>query len=184
MSHSDHLISRDTVAYMGGKANIERLANAPLKEVILAGTSTDPKNANAIYHFRVSLVLDDEKVINLNMSPGRDIVTGVLLVTVLDKADIFSEEPTISFVAPAISGESKTVLDALKMVLERKRDRYNFNSEGNGCRHWSYSVLSDLANERFVASEEPGKFIAWEDTQHDALGNLSFPMPRIRGSFY
>ncbi|KAF8655616.1 hypothetical protein AX16_002998 [Volvariella volvacea WC 439] len=77
-----------------------------------------------------------------------------------------------------------TVGDVCRVLFEENAlDRYRFNEDGNGCRHWCANVLRVLQELGWIGGGSVEAFEAWEEAQGSALGSR-FPMPRLQGTFY
>jgi hypothetical protein len=155
-------------------ANLQAKLVDPLKKVTLSGAIEPPIEA-AIYHFRTSLIDAKEHALQLNMVPGGNGRTGVMIFQLKDDANW--DDGVIRF--EVIANQGKTIGQALTFIFERNRDKYMFTPEGVGCVFWNYTVLQDLADGGFVPSTAPGDYLVWEKSVLSARQGV-----HIRGEFY
>ncbi|OCB88674.1 hypothetical protein A7U60_g4147 [Sanghuangporus baumii] len=150
----------------------------PVDYVAVVGTPV-----GSVYHFRFSLVQEaTEESVRIDMVPrGRDDMIGVAKVEY--NPYIFSwtygPQPFKTRVR-----EGMTVATILRIIFDENRmDQYTFVGSGQGCRHWCACVLDKLAENNLVHHSVPRMFIDDEAEEHARFG-ISYPMPRIRGTFY
>ncbi|KAL5522332.1 hypothetical protein ACEPAF_2189 [Sanghuangporus sanghuang] len=150
----------------------------PVNYVAVVGTPV-----GSFYHFRLSLVSGATKEsVRIDMKPGPRDLIGIAKVEYrsYDFSWKWGPEPIIALVT-----QGTTVATILGIIFsdENKMDQYTFIGPGQGCRHWCACVLDKLAENRLVHHSVPWTFTQAEAEEHNRFGS-SYPMPRIRGTFY
>jgi hypothetical protein len=172
-----------TMMYLPNQDAVMAHAQLPLSKVTLTGIRV-LDDLDSVFHFHVSLVSSNEHSLHWDINPsgvGTNMMNGLLQIHCKDYA--CSAENTITFAVPVVLGE-KTVAEALTHILGKRRDKYTFNNEGQGCRNWCITILQDLVEGNFVPGNAHELFRAWEAEQHAAYGAPRFPMPETPGTFY
>ncbi|KAL5513676.1 hypothetical protein ACEPAH_4075 [Sanghuangporus vaninii] len=137
----------------------------------------------SVFHFRLSLVSDATKEsVRINMVPrGREDMTGEATVEYNPYVFSWTYGPQ-PFTARVRQGT--TVATILRIIFgENRMDQYKFVPPGQGCRHWCACVLDKLTENELVHHSVPWMFTHAETEEHMRFGS-SYPMPRIRGTFY
>jgi len=189
-SRSYSLPSKNTIFPVGDiKVNPE-LFHMPVSSVSIRGIEIPD---GQVFHFILALLSpsDEQSVqcsITLNNSPSytdlNHLMRGVLLVEYHrdDAADYLDGNTAPSFVTPLVPGTTAATI-CNYLLNEHVFERYDFNENGQGCRHWCAVALHKLAEAGFVEADVGRRFEQFEKEQH-AVWGPKFPMPRIRGSFY
>ncbi|KAI0782931.1 hypothetical protein C8Q75DRAFT_785972 [Abortiporus biennis] len=164
------------------EGDLTRLVN----EFVIAGTAAIPGNPpDSNYHFCISLVFEDKTAIRLNLNPyfleKPEVPTrGQLLIESI--AYPASTTETIQWSSPLVTPVPAG--DILEFILvANKRDQFDFDSNGEGCRFWCEVILKDLIHLGVLDSDELGSFNVWEEEQINKEGaRVLFPRPQ--GTFY
>ncbi|TFK51616.1 hypothetical protein OE88DRAFT_1807578 [Heliocybe sulcata] len=171
------------------KAN-PNLFDAPLTSISIRGTEIPD---GKVFHFILALILpaDEQgrrRSITLNNSPSytdpNNLMRGVLLVEYHkdDDVDYVDANTAPSFVMSLSPGATAASV-CNYLLTEHSFEKYDFNTDGQGCRHWCATALQKLAKAAFLDSDFETRFERWETDQNAKFGS-KFPMPRITGSFY
>ncbi|KAF9240403.1 hypothetical protein BU15DRAFT_73995 [Melanogaster broomeanus] len=116
---------------------------------------------NSVLHWRIfiSCVSQGRSMthVKLDLSPGGDGSTGVLIVNEIPYEISATSVAAVSEVATA----GITVDGLLDMLKRNGRNRYRFDDSGSGCRFWCRTVLADLENGGLVASGAVERFDAY-----------------------
>ncbi|KAF8649305.1 hypothetical protein AX16_005884 [Volvariella volvacea WC 439] len=173
--------SRDTIVHNTLTKDLTRL----VQEITIAGTAILPGNPpDSVYHFRLSLVFENQTAIRLDINPyelDSPIKTRGRL-TIESKGYPKSKNNTISWgCALNTPTEAGNILKYI--LVKKKRDQYDFDSNGEGCRFWCETILKDLIDMGLVSADELAKFNAWEKEEKKKQGDR-LPMPKPQGVFY
>jgi hypothetical protein len=80
-----------------------------------------------------------------------------------------------------------TVLDAMRTLLTKNRDRYYLDANtGSGCRYWCQVVISDFINNKWV-NKKHGNCVEELTTSVKANSeykDVDIPVPAPKGTFY
>ncbi|KAI0309253.1 hypothetical protein OF83DRAFT_1159007 [Amylostereum chailletii] len=177
----DFLPARSSIMML--KSLTETDADKLVGKIVVIGSY-----ANGVYHFRMSLVdVDANKSVRLDMFPSymdlSDPALGTMIIERRQDAAYSDEHVTVPFQATLTQAASvRTIL--MLLFSDNARDKYRFNNEGQGCRHWCATLVGDLEQAGLLSSGAVHAFEQWEIEQEAALGTTAFPMPRIRGQFY
>ncbi|KAJ7849993.1 hypothetical protein B0H14DRAFT_3137764 [Mycena olivaceomarginata] len=187
MSDSDpyRLPSKPTIIPVRTLKQNPDLLQTPVAQISIIGTETS--EADGVFHFRMSLVLSDKKVIRLDASPAFTDPSHMSRGYVLLEYDPELEPagPAVFTVKVAHPEVTLTAAHICKALFnDNAQDQYDFNDDGNGCRHWCAVSLDKLAEAGYITSTVGPDFRAYEDQEHAKFGTTRFPMPRIQGSFY
>ncbi|EPQ60154.1 hypothetical protein GLOTRDRAFT_67547 [Gloeophyllum trabeum ATCC 11539] len=159
----------------------------PVSRISVRGTETPD---GEVFHFILALVAPkdehgEERCITLNNSPSytdpNHLMRGVLVMEYHESVKSVSRalDPL------DVDVRSKVTAATLCHFLfdEHHVEQYEFNENGQGCRHWCATVLEKLAEGGFVR-EDIGQLFQQFEKEHHAKWGSKFPMPRIVGSYY
>jgi len=119
--------------------------------------------------------------VKVDMTPGdgEDGLTGTILLESKSYTTTDQAIKTLSF--PSTSGP--TVGDILDLIIKKRRDKYKFTEDEEGCRYWIYVFVADLEEAGFIKKGS-------EATAHAALSEYwaypsgSTPNAMLNGTFY
>ncbi|KAF8649504.1 hypothetical protein AX16_005756 [Volvariella volvacea WC 439] len=160
--------------------------NRLVKGVSIAGTATiDGNPPDSVYHFRFLLVFEDGGSVCLDIQPYlldnhplRE--RGLLMIESRPHPVVLPH--TISWShALAIPTPAGQILNYI--LNEKKRDQYDFDQNGEGCRFWCEHIVQDLLDARVLGGDAWDSWKHWEreETKRQA-GRM--PDPRPQGKFY
>ncbi|KAL4245362.1 hypothetical protein ABKN59_009477 [Abortiporus biennis] len=134
-------------------------ANLTLKVKAIHLSATLPPGSSSgsitpIPHWRIYLEVPDQKSVSLDMTPGGDGQTGLILVQSRSYAN--TENKLVSFSASA--SVDMTVEQVMGIIRSNKREFYRFTSQGTGCRWWCRTILNDLEKIGAVAPQSTAHF--------------------------
>ncbi|KAF3319662.1 hypothetical protein TWF173_000275 [Orbilia oligospora] len=83
-----------------------------------------------------------------------------------------------------VLGQGLTIKRIVDILVENRRDRYDFNGNGEGCTYWCKKVLKDLTKEGFLEQDVPEKAMdfmsyCWSDKRPEKV-----PRAPQRGTFH
>ncbi|KAF3100543.1 hypothetical protein TWF706_006103 [Orbilia oligospora] len=83
-----------------------------------------------------------------------------------------------------VLGQGLTIKRIVDILVENRRDRYDFNGNGEGCTYWCKKILKDLTREGFLEQDVPEKAIdfmsyCWSDKRPEKV-----PRAPQRGTFH
>ena len=91
-------------------------------------------------HWSIYLQLDDASSVRLEVIPLDVSAPGVVVLT--DKP--YGVEKNAACVVTASVSEGTTIAHVLKPIVDKRRDRYQFDAVGQGCRMWALTLAADL----------------------------------------
>jgi len=193
--HDDHISSltrRNASVYVGPnlksqlRQNPEKLAVLHMSSIVIIGNSTPD---GQFFHFHLLMVAqgDPSDSISLNMIPTYDgnRMHGILELEYLGEPCQILPDAVTFKVELSTSKDPYVTAEKLChcLLTMHHLDRYEFNLDGQGCRHWCATALEKLAEVSFIDVEVGEKFQEFEEEEARKWGT-KFPMPRIKGTFH
>lgn len=120
-----------------------------VKQIHLCGYSIDidleySRNRRPTNHWTMFLEVSRSRSVKVDMNPGGGI--DLLLGSIqLDSKDYDMSDRATKYITIAPECEF-TVGDVITVMMENRRDQYTFTKEGEGCRYWMCTVVTDLAH--------------------------------------
>ncbi|KAH7884141.1 hypothetical protein F5I97DRAFT_1898812 [Phlebopus sp. FC_14] len=155
---------------------------AVVQQYTISGSPVIVGDPSSVLHWRIFVKCaygDYSCTVKLDLIPGQDGRTGVLMVTTVPYELSSSSAAHVSHHATT----PITIDQLLQTLQQRYRDRYMYDDTGSGCRYWCRTVLQDLEVLRLVSAgacqEFDGYVVSWNQ-QHPAR----FPLPTRQGTFY
>ena len=154
-------------------------------KVAIVGLAVIPGDPpDSVYHFRFSLIFADGYYVRLDNNPFKltDPVVRTRGQLEIDSSDEVTETDTIAWRSEV--SRAVTAGDILRFVLvEKKREQYDFDDNGEGCRTWCEAVLKDLIEMGVMSDTALDSFNAWEKDMKIKRG-YRIPVPRPTGTSY
>lgn len=122
----------------------------------------DEDGAPPTNHWATFLELPKEISVRLDMAPGYGSDGRRGKIELASETYIFSPNAakTVSYAM-----KRDTTVQNIKDVIDAKgRDKYTFTEEWEGCRHWVYTLISDLEAEGII--EAGSAVVAWDAVSH------------------
>ncbi|KAL5522298.1 hypothetical protein ACEPAF_2155 [Sanghuangporus sanghuang] len=175
---------RNTIHISDSLRNTPRALSMPISYLAVVGTPY-----GNTFHFRLSLVSQTSsggrESIRIDVRPTRT-DTGIsmyaIAVVEYNPYDFSWSHGPQPFIVPVAPG--KTAGTFLEVIFTKYHlDQYILVDPGQGCRHWCATVLDMLTREQLVNSNVPQQFAEREAQEHARFG-YSYPIPRIKGTFY
>ncbi|KAL1706692.1 hypothetical protein EV121DRAFT_200890 [Schizophyllum commune] len=91
-------------------------------------------------HWSIYLQLNEDSSVRLEVIPLDVSAPGVVVLT--DKP--YGVEKNVACVVTASVPETTTIAHILKPIVDKRRDRYQFDAVGQGCRMWALTLAADL----------------------------------------
>ncbi|KIJ41328.1 hypothetical protein M422DRAFT_48783 [Sphaerobolus stellatus SS14] len=140
------------------------------------------------YHWRVFLQVKEPdtteptmKAVILNMIPGADAVTSVLMSSSVDVPAITGDKVEYS-IQPS---EEITVGKLREYITDNDFDKYRFDDTGSGCRWWCAIVLGHLEKKlRVIPAGAYTEFERKVEALFKTVPSGRIPMPIRKGEFY
>ncbi|KLO14769.1 hypothetical protein SCHPADRAFT_299208 [Schizopora paradoxa] len=171
--------------------------NEAIRQFVLCGTPVDPSTESSILHWKIYLVLDGEKSVLFDLTPGggADGMTGTLIVD----SEPYPSRDSAASSDTSITGSSSSRTDyfpispsksviftgaqVLETLRDSRRDKYRYDSTGSGCRFWCTTVVGDLERASFIPQ---GSLAAFENyiVEKNEENPGRYPLPTRKGTFY
>ncbi|KAG8894657.1 hypothetical protein FRC00_008623, partial [Tulasnella sp. 408] len=100
-------------------------------------------------HWTMFLVTVDASPVHIDVIPGEEGSPGMVVVEHQEFQTIAS-----THVVSVGVKDGTTIVDILRMIIQKGRDRYIFADIGEGCRYWMFTFLGDLRDEGITDSPE------------------------------
>ncbi|KAG8996808.1 hypothetical protein FRB94_001346 [Tulasnella sp. JGI-2019a] len=154
-----------------------------IKQVVACAWPISPEDPESLYHWSMSLYVNPEKGVTLDILPaGVDGRTGVLVIS--SKLEGMPTHDLNRTVTLNIGKDNTTVQDIIQAILDNKRDRYRYDDTGSGCRFWVGTVIEDLEREGRLSGNSLERFLMFVSELYEAEGENRVPMPPRTGVFY
>jgi hypothetical protein len=136
---------------------------------------------NSVYHWIVSLNTGTPTSVTLDMIPGADSRTGVLMITSHKTKPLLVISASFTF--QVLRANAVTVGEVLDVLRAQGFDRYRYDDSGSGCRYWCTMVVKELESSKILPAGSKDTFLQYVGEQN-AVKPLSMPMPLREGTFY
>ncbi|KAG6826894.1 hypothetical protein H0H92_014000 [Tricholoma furcatifolium] len=172
----------------------------PVLRMIIGGTPIDEwESPDTKFHFRIFLLVSDERCVCLNMLPEwENQQIGKLTVTSYGDLVEFTQPQTVIRFEAQLNGVTSepgdvdvstqavttTVAELVNLWISLGRDRYHFDSNGEGCRTWCRALLQDAESNGFVRLGSCEEFRQFEQRMRAEKGPMRIPIPCAAGTFY
>jgi hypothetical protein len=166
----------DPNVYLLGKKGY---INALVNQFIVSGSRTQSDDPKASFHWTITLENSDQIATILDLAPGADGITGVLMVKGVDYVLSGSTKAHLTFECL----QEVTAGNIVKLLSDTGRTRYQYAANGTGCRFWCGTILQDLAEGGYIVASAADSFSDMIARGH-ASDPLSFPIPSGQGTFY
>jgi hypothetical protein len=138
----------------------------------------DPTN-----HWTVYLQIEESSSVRLEVIPTGVGSAGVIVLE--NKTYAATINHTHMETINVTMGTAVTVSSILNVIIEKNRDKYNFAPVGEGCRFWTYTFATDLANAGVISRRDANVIQAalvryWPAPK----GTAPMERPMAEGSFY
>lgn len=129
--------------------------------ILFVGISTNPtKPKSSLYHWRLYLKIREEKSVMLDIQPlsGNEMPATLQIAS---KDQVISNSAAVHQTYTLI--KKITVKQIIDIITTKERQKYIFTNDGIGCRYWCRIILSDLEDEKYIASGSHLSLLAWID---------------------
>lgn len=108
-----------------------------------------PTHRSPTNHWVCFLELATDGSVKVDMTPGggNDWLGGIIMLESKPDKKTSSNIKTMAFE----SLQSPTVATIMSLITKNNRDKYTFTRDGEGCRFWIYTLISDLEKAGLVA---------------------------------
>lgn len=188
MDDNPPLAMENSLSVMDGNWDANRFNSAVLSETVfmvhICGYENQDNAGNemgnpSINHWAVFLQHDDMASVRLDMIPGfgSDCLRGKLYVSSRSYASTYKAFKTVSF--PTVG--APTVQAIINLIGEKGRSKYDFTEDCEGCRYWTFTIISDLEGEGFLPAGS--RQVALEALSQFQTGSGSEPRTIAQGTF-
>lgn len=150
-----------------------------VQSILVAGSPADQSTTFGILHWTLFLKIGPTTSVNLNMQPGMDLITGILIGSSMEYSSGLPS--TAEFLLE--STHNFTVDEFIQLLVSKGYTKYRFNEEGLGCRYWCAEVIRLLENQSWVGQGSTAELEAYVLKQNK-INPTRYPLPVVQGTLY